>query len=445
MKVVVIGCTHAGTAAIVNTAKLHKDAEITVYERNDNISFLSCGIALYVGGVVEDPAGLFYSSPQALEDLGVDTKMEHDVLNVDTKNKKLMIKDLKTGLEFEDTYDKLIMTTGSWPIQPNIEGSDLENVLLSKNFYHSNTIIEKAKDAKHVVVVGAGYIGVELVEAFKENGKEVVLIDAFDRVLNKYLDLEFTEMAEKAFIEEGIQLALGQTVEKFVGSEGKVKKVITDKGEYKADLVIMCIGFKPNTYLLDGQVDMMPNGAILVNKYMETSVKDVFAAGDSCAIQYNPTNKPGYIPLATNAVRMGTLVARNLVKETIPYMGTQGTSGIKIYRWNISSTGLTQESAKACGVEVSTVTAIDNYRPEFMPSFEEVRLKLVFEKQSRRVVGAQIISEVDLTQTMNTLSVCIQNNMTVDEVAFVDFFFQPHYNKPWNIINLAGQMALDVA
>ncbi len=196
MKVVVIGCTHAGTAAIVNTAKLHKDAQITVYERNDNISFLSCGIALYVGGVVKDPAGLFYSSPQALKELGVDTKMEHDVLAVDLENKTLRVKDLNTGETFEDTFDKLILTTGSWPIQPNIPGSELENVLLSKNFYHSNTIIEKAKDAKRVVVVGAGYIGVELVEAFRENGKEVVLVDAFDRILSKYLDKEYTDAAE---------------------------------------------------------------------------------------------------------------------------------------------------------------------------------------------------------------------------------------------------------
>jgi pyruvate/2-oxoglutarate dehydrogenase complex dihydrolipoamide dehydrogenase (E3) component len=141
---------------------------------------------------------------------------------------------------------------------------------------------------------------------------------------------------------------------------------------------------------------------------------------------------------------MGTLVARNLVNKTMAYMGTQGTSGIKIYNWNISSTGLTVEAAMANDFDVSFVTAVDNYRPEFMPTSEEVRLKLVFEKETRRVLGAQIISEVDLTQTMNTLSVCIQNQMTVDEIAFVDFFFQPHFNKPWNIINLAGQMALDL-
>lgn len=444
MKVVVVGCTHAGTAAIVNTAKLYKDAEITVYERNDNISFLSCGIALYVGGVVKDPDGLFYSSPEALRDLGVNTKMEHNVMNIDLEAKTLKVEDLQTGNVFEDTFDKLILTTGSWPIQPNIEGSDLENVLLCKNWNHSNVIIEKAKDANRVVVVGAGYIGVELVEAFRENGKEVVLVDAFDRILSKYLDKEFTDKAEDAFTHEGIELALGQMVQRFEGDNGKVTKVITDKAEFEADLVIMCIGFKPNSVLVEGQLDTMDNGAILVDKYMETSVKDVYAAGDSCAIHYNPTSKSGYIPLATNAVRMGTLVARNLVNKTIPYMGTQGTSGIKIYDLNISSTGLTEEAAIREGFQVLTAVAKDNYRPEFMPTYEEVELKVVFEKETRKLLGAQVVSKADLTQTMNTLSVCIQNEMTVDEIAFVDFFFQPHFNKPWNIINLAGQMALDV-
>lgn len=158
-------------------AKLHPDAEITVYKRNDNISFLSCGIALYVGGIIKDPQGLFYSSPEELEALGVCTKMRHDVVGADLNEKKLTVRNLNTDGTFEDHFDKLIITTGSWPIVPRIQGIDFENILLSKNYYHSNTIIEKAKDTKNIVVVGAGYIGVELVEAFEMNGKQVTLID----------------------------------------------------------------------------------------------------------------------------------------------------------------------------------------------------------------------------------------------------------------------------
>ncbi|MBI9099539.1 MAG: FAD-dependent oxidoreductase [Spirochaetaceae bacterium] len=443
MNIAVIGCTHAGTAAIVNAAQLYPEAKITVYERNDNISFLSCGIALYVGGFIEDSNGLFYSSPDKLKELGVNTKMKHEVINADLDSKTLTIKNLDNGETHNDSYDKLIITTGSWPLTPPIKGIDLENIVLSKNFDHSNTIIEKSKKAEKVVVIGAGYIGVELVEAFKHNGKDVTLIDAEERILSKYLDRDNTDAAEEALKNEGINLALNQKVHTFEGVGGKVTKVLTDKGEYEADLVILCIGFRPNTGLFKDQIDMLDNGAIVVDPYMRTSRPDVFAAGDSCSVIFNPTGSAKYIPLATNAVRMGTLVAKNLIEPTVPSMGTQGTSGIKIYDLNIASTGLTVQSAELEGMDVDSVTIEENHRPEFMPDVEKVRLTLVFEKDSKRIVGAQLRSKIDLTQSINTMSVCIQNKMTVAELALTDFFFQPHYNKPWNFLNQAGLAAME--
>ena len=443
MKVVVIGCTHAGTAAIKNLRALNPDAEVTVFERNDNISFLSCGIALYVGGVVSDPKGLFYSSPEELKSLGVNTKMKHDVKNVDIKGKKLTVENLETGEVFDETFDKLIITSGSWPIIPrNIEGIDLENVLLCKNYNHANEIIERSKSVKRVVVVGAGYIGVELVEAFRDNGKEVILVDAEDRILSKYFDKEFTDVAEESFREKGIVLATGEKVVKIEGTNGKVSKIITDKNEYETDMIIMCIGFVPNTALFKGQLEMLPNGAIKVDEYMRTSDKDVMAAGDCCSVFYNPLNMERYIPLATNAVRMGTLAGLNLVENKAKSLGTQGTSGIKIYENNMAATGITEALARSLDLEIETVIVTDNYRPEFMPTYEKVTLKVVFDKYTRIVLGAQLNSKVDLTQSINTLSVCIQNHMTIDDLAFVDFFFHPHYNKPWNFINLAGLAAL---
>ncbi|TKD68278.1 CoA-disulfide reductase [Pseudalkalibacillus hwajinpoensis] len=437
MKVAVVGCTHAGTAAVSNIANLHPEAEITVYERNDNVSFLSCGIALYVGGVVKDPQGLFYSSPEKLEEMGVTMKMRHEVLDIDTDNRRIRVKNLETEEELDDTYDKLVMATGSWPIVPPIEGIKLNNILLSKNYNQANTIIERAKDAKRVTVIGAGYIGVELVEAFQKYGKEVTLIDGEDRILSKYLDPEFTEVIEEDFRNRGIRLALNETVTRFEG-DTNVSKVVTSKGEYESDLVILCVGFRPNTQLVKGQVDMLPNGAIIVDEYMRTSKKDIYAAGDSCAIRYNPTGEHAYIPLATNAVRMGTLVGRNIVKPTTKYMGTQGTSGLHLFDLSMASTGLTEKAAFSAGMNVKTITIEENNRPEFMPDYEVITLKVVYDDESRRILGAQVISKADVTQSINTLSVCIQNNMTVDELGFIDFFFQPHFNKPWNFLNQAG-------
>lgn len=438
MKIAVIGCTHAGTAAVSNMIKLYPEAEITVYEKNDNISFLSCGIALHVSGVVEDPNGLFYCTPEELINLGVNMRMKHEVNDINIEEKTIRAKNLITNSIVHDTFDKLVLTTGSWPVIPKIEGIEMENVLLCKNFHHANTIIKKAKDVQNIVVVGAGYIGIELVEAFEMSGKNVTLIDGEERILSKYLDQAFTDVIEQDFQARDVKLALGETVTRFVGQNGHISGVETTKGTYEAELVILCIGFQPNTQLVKGQIEMLDNGAIIVDDYMRTSNKDVFAAGDSCAIRYNPTGKYAYIPLATNAVRMGTLVAKNLVKPTIRYMGTQGTSGIKIYDQNIATTGLTETTALRMGMNVKSITILEHDRPEFMPTFEDINLKVVYEEDTRRIVGAQVMSKVDVTQSINTLSVCIQNKMTMDELGFVDFFFQPHYNKPWNFLNQAG-------
>lgn len=443
MKIVVVGCTHAGTAAVVNLKELYPESEITVYEKNDNISFLSCGIALNVGKVIEDTNSLFYNSPENLAKLGVITNMKHEVLNIDFDKKTLEVKNLMTEEVFEDSYDKLVLTLGSWPIVPKFEGGDLENIVLCKNHDHALNIIEKAKDAKNVVIIGAGYIGVELVEAFEMQGKKVTLIDAEDRIMPKYLDKEFTDIAEKEFTDRGVNLVLGEKVQKFNGENGKVTEVVTENGAYKGDLVVLCIGFAPNSKLVQGKLDILPNGAIIIDEYMRTSKEDVYAAGDCCVVTYNPANDKRYIPLATNAVRMGTLIARNIVKPTLKYMGTQGTSGIKIYEQSIASTGMTEEVAKSTtDMNIGTVILTDNYRPEFMPTYEPATVKLVFDKDTRRILGGQIISKIDLTQYMNTLSVVIQNNMTIEELAMTDFFFQPHFNKPWSLLNAVALKAL---
>ncbi|SIS39561.1 FAD-dependent oxidoreductase [Salimicrobium flavidum] len=443
MKIAVIGSTHAGTAAVTNIANLYPEAQITVYERNDTVSFLSCGLALYVGGVVEDPSGLFYTSPEELANLGVTMRMKHDVTNIDTKTKTIEALNLVTGEEVMDTYDKLVVTTGSWPITPPIEGIDYDNVLLAKNYDQANTIIEQTAPVRHVTVVGAGYIGVELVEAFAQAGKEVTLIDGADRILNKYLDPEFTKTVEDELTSRGITLAMNQTVTRFEGKGGKATRVHTDKESFDTDLVIMCVGFRPNTALLEGKVDMLGNGAIKVDDYMQTSNPNIFAAGDCCAVRYNPTGDHMYIPLATNAVRMGTLVARNIETPLLRNIGTQGTSGLHLFGLNMASTGLTETSASLMDVHVKSVTIEDTHRPGFMPTAENVTFKVTFDPATHRILGAQAISKADITQSINTMSVCIQSGMTVEELGFVDFFFQPHFNQPWNFLNQAGLKAAE--
>ncbi|MEG0307920.1 MAG: FAD-dependent oxidoreductase [Clostridium sp.] len=443
MKIAVVGCTHAGTAVIVNVKELYPDSEIIVYERNDNVSFLSCGIALSVSNIVSEPEKLFYNSPEKLSNMGISMRMNYDVTNINIDGKRITSRNLRTNDIVEEGYDKLVLTLGSWPIVPNFEGKNLDNILLCKNYSHAKEIIERSTEAKNVVVVGAGYIGVELVEAFEMEGKNVTLIDAEERIMSKYLDKEFTDIAEKEFSNRGVKLSLGEKVRKFEGQDGKVARVVTDKNTHEADLVILCIGFAPSTELVKGKLDTLPNGAIIIDEYMRTSCEDVFAAGDCCVVEYNPARDKRYIPLATNAVRMGTLVAKNLVNPTLKYMGTQGTSGIKIYDKCIASTGLTENVARSTtSMNIKSVELRENNRPEFMPTFSEAMIKLVYDEDTRRILGGQIISDIDLTQHMNTLSVVIQNNMTIEELAMTDFFFQPHFNKPWSLLNSVALKAL---
>ncbi|ANZ58418.1 FAD-dependent oxidoreductase [Fructilactobacillus lindneri] len=443
MKVIVVVCTHAGTFAIKRAIADHPDAEVTVYEKNDNISFLSCGIALYLGKEIKnnDPQGLFYSSPEELESLGANVQMKHEVTEIDSKAKTIKVKDLTSGEEKEETYDKLIMTTGSLPIVPPIPGIDSKRVYLCKNWNDAKKLFDEAPKAKSITVIGSGYIGAELAEAYSNQNFDVNLVDGSERVLYKYFDPKFTEILAEDYENHGVNLELGSKVAAFEEqADGIIVKTNDDK-EIKSDIAILCIGFKPNTSLLDGQVDMMDNGAIITDDYMHSTNHDIFAAGDSAAVHYNPTGQNAYIPLATNAVRQGLLVGENLTEDKTKYMGTQSSSGLKLYGRTYVSTGLNMAAAKAQNINAHQVIVEDNYRPEFMKTTDSVLMSLVYDPDSRRILGGALTSMYDVSQSANVLSVCIQNKNTIDDLAMVDMLFQPQFDRPFNYLNILAQAA----
>lgn len=441
MKVVIIGCTHAGTITASQVLSQHPDAEVTIYEKNDNVSFLSCGIATYLGGVAKSIDDMFYSSPEALAQLGAAVHMQHEVTAVDLKKKTLKVKDLVSGEESEDHYDKLMVTTGSWPVIPNLPGIDDPNVYLCKNYNHAKKLFEVAKNAQKIVVIGGGYIGVELVEAYSKQGKQVTLIDGNDRLLSKYYDAKYTDIVTKDFEDHQVTLAFDELV---AGFEHKDQGVVvkTNKGSYDADIAILCIGFRPNTGLFKDQLEFNADGSIKTNAYMQTSDPDVYGAGDSVAVHYNPTNQEAYVPLATNAVRQGIIAGTNLYGNTMTYMGTQSTSGLQLYDNSMSSTGMTLESARAAGFDADAVTFEDNYRPEFMPTNAKVIGTVVWDRSNNQILGAQFMSKLDISMYANVVSVMIQNHNTINFMAMVDMLFQPNFDRPFNFINLLGQQAV---
>ncbi len=441
MKIIIVGINHAGTSALRTLLAQEEHHEVTAYDRNTNISFLGCGIALVVGGTVKDINDLFYCTPLKLERKGAKIRMSHDVTAIDHKAKTVTVKNLETGEVFQDTYDKLIYAAGSWPLEiPGISAASnaLLNVEICKLFQHAQELIKKADDPaiRNVAVIGAGYIGVELAEAYHKKGKKVTLIDLEQRTLVRYFDPEFTAPLEADIRKSGVTLALGERVLDFQGENGKVTKVVTDKGSYPADLVIKCVGFKPNTELLP-DAEKVHGGAIVVDEYMRTNLSDIYAIGDANAMYHAAFGKHLQVALATNAVKSGLTAASHLNGNlSIKIKSVVGTNAICVFDHKLASTGISEETAKKFNMNVASSCVEDNDRPEFMDSYTKTRIKLVYEKGTLRLLGAQVGSYGDAshTEVIYYLALAIQQNLSLVDVAFTDVYFLPHFNKPFNFV-----------
>lgn len=443
-KVIVIGSNHAGTAAINTLTSTYPDCEVTVYDRNSNISFLGCGMALWIGGQISTGDGLFYNSAEKMEANGAKVHMQAEVLHVDKENKVVKVR-LHDGSEIEDHYDKLILATGSLPIDPpGIKGLELENVQHVKLYQDAQLAIDTlAKDEiKTVAVVGAGYIGVELAEAFERHGKKVKLIDMADRTLPSYYDRPFTDLMDKNLQEHGIELCFGEKIVAFEGDNGKLQRVVTDKAVHECDMAVLAIGFRPNSDLMKEQLETFKNGAYIVNRHQQTSDENIYAIGDCAVIYDNAIDDWSYIALATNAVRSGLVAAHNIGGTAIDAIGVQGSNGINIYDLKMVSTGLTVERAAAFGIEAECTDFEDLQRPEFMEvENPKVKIRIVYRKDNRQIIGCQMASTYDMSMGIHLFSLAIQEKVTIDKLALTDIFFLPHFNKPYNYITMAAYTA----
>lgn len=440
-KIVVIGANHAGTAAVNTILDNFKENEVVVLDANDNISFLGCGMALWIGGQIPGPDDLFYSSEKIMADKGARVYMETRAERIDFE-KKTVYATCKDGKERSETYDKLILATGSHPLQTPIPGRELENVQQVKLYQDAAEVIEKLRtqDIQKVAVVGAGYIGVELAEAFKRNGKEVTLIDFADTCLWSYYDRPFSDIMAQTLKENGITLAFGQAVTRLEGNT-KVERVITDKGSYDCDMAVLALGFAPNSALGSGKIETFDNGAYRVDRAQRTSVPDVYAIGDCAVVYDNATDDVSYIALATNAVRSGIIAAYNACGAALETPGVQGSNGIRIWGMNMVSTGLTLERAQSHGIDALYTDFEDFQRPRFMSDNEKVKLRIVYEKKTRRIIGAQMASKYDMSMGIHMFSLAIQEKLTIDKLKLLDIFFLPHFNQPYNYITMAALSA----
>lgn len=440
-KIVVVGANHAGTAALNTILDNYKGNEVVVFDRNSNISFLGCGMALWIGNQIDGPEGLFYSSKEKLEAKGAIIHMETDIEKIDY-DKKIVYAKTKEGQIITENYDKLLLATGSLPIVPNIPGKDLENVQFVKLYQDAAEVIEKLKnkEIQNITVVGAGYIGVELAEAFERHGKNVTLIDLAETCLPSYYDEEFTEMMKENLASHNINLQFGQKVLEIKGTT-KVEAVVTDKGTYPSDMVILAIGFKPNNSLGKDRLELFKNGAYKVNLRQQTSEKDVYAIGDCATVFDNSVHDTNYIALATNAVRSGVVAAHNICGTDIQSVGVQGSNGISIYGLNMVSTGLTLHKAKSLGINAVATDYEDLQKPAFIKKNNPVKIRIVYDMDTRKILGAQMASKEDISMGIHMFSLAIQEGVTIDKLKLLDILFLPHFNQPYNYITMAALTA----
>ena len=420
MKVIIVGSTHAGTNAALQILRDHPDTDVTIYERHTNVSFLSCGISLFLDGQVKHLEDMFYSSPEQLAEAGAKVLTRHNVVKIDSENKSLDVVDMDSGDLTTDTYDKLIMATGS-----------------------TVAIDAAAKGNKRIAIIGAGYIGTELAESYARTGHDVQLIQSRDIILNHYVDSELSDHIVHLLQDNGVEVLLNRRVTSFTGNDDGELVIETTNGEYTADLAVVCTGFVPNTELLRGQVDMDKHGAIIINDYVQTSNPDIFACGDASVVNFNPTGKPAYTPLATNTVRQGMLAGINVFGNIQKYMGTQATSAMQIFGRTLASTGLTIDHALAAGFDADQVTFQGTWRPSYMPSTDDLTINLVYNRKNRRILGAQFLSKHEVAQSANAISIAIQNRNTIDDLAFVDMLFNPNFDDPFNFLNIVAQQAVE--
>lgn len=429
MKVLVLGGVAAGTKIAAKLMREDRGNEVVVLNKGENISYAGCGLPYYVGHVIEDREQLIVNTPEKYSKLtGVTVLTETEAIQVDPEAKKVVAKNVKTGEEQTHEYDKLVISVGASPIKPPIEGCDLENVFFVRTPEDAIKIrdVVDAGNIKRAVVVGAGYIGLEIAENLKLQGVRPFVLDMAEHALPGF-DAEMAEYVEGKLQESGIPVVTGVAVTGIEG-DGKVEKVITSKKAYKADLVVLSAGIRPNTAFLEKTGIEMFKGAILTNEKGETNLPDIYAAGD-CAMVHNAlTGKAAWSPMGSTANISGRLIAQNMMGADLGYRGVLGTAVCKLPELNVGRTGLTEAQAKAEGFHpVSVITVVDD-KAHYFPGAGTFVIKMIADKDSLRLLGVQVIGAGAVDKVVDIAVTGIMLKGTLADLADLDLAYAPPFS-----------------
>nr|WP_269089744.1 FAD-dependent oxidoreductase [Dolosigranulum pigrum] len=360
-------------------------------------------------------------------------------LNADEKTVDIIVDGEKSTM----SYDKLLLSPGGVAVKPPFEGVELDNVNTFRGPEDTQKVLDDMKASKKAVVIGAGYIGLEVVEAFAKAGVDVRVIDMAERFLPTYLDKEFTDVLEAHAKENGVEFYGGERVQSFQGKDGKVAAVVTDKQTHEADTVVLSMGVKPDAGWLADELEMTDKGFVVTDDYLQTSVKDVYAGGDATFVPYAPTEGKTSIALATMARRQGVVAAMNAMGKEMKMPEMTGTSALSLFDYKFVNTGLNATSAESYEGNVASKYVEEPLYPEFMRKPGKVMMKIYYDEDDHRILGAQLMSKEDISTAIDTLSVAIAAKWTLEDLALADFFFQPRFDRPWHYLNVLAMAALD--
>lgn len=448
MKVIIVGGVAGGATAAARIRRLDEQAEIVVFERSGYVSYANCGLPYYIGGVIERREDLTLQTPESFfSRFRVSMKVHHEVTAIHPERRTVSVKNLETGEEFEEKYDKLLLSPGAKPAQPRLPGIGMDKLFTLRTVEDTFRIREyiDTKHPKSVVLAGGGFIGLELAENLRELGMEVTIVQQLNHLMNPF-DSDMAAFIHSEMRRHGVKLLLGHTVEGFEEKDEGVDVLLKDEKPIHADMVVMAIGVTPDTQLAkDAGLELGIKGSILVNERMETSVPDIYAVGDAVQVKNYVTGEDALISLAGPANKQGRIAADNICGGDSRYFGSDGTSVIKVFDMTAATTGISETAAKEAGIDADKVILSPMSHAGYYPGGKVMTMKVIFDKETCRLLGAQIVGYDGVDKRIDVLAVSIQAGLKATQLKDLDLAYAPPYSSAKDPVNMAGFMIENIS